>query len=119
VTGRLALPGLAEYQHFRAGNAPGFVLTLGKKGEEQERERERKVCAVPDLTQQINISLLNYWKGGWLPRTGTLRRKEQLRDRARLSCCVLSEAVGIQMVGPRYRCEADIHGVRVWGGRAT
>ena len=33
-----------------------------RKGKKQKRER--KVCAVPDLTQQINIFLLNYLKGG-------------------------------------------------------
>lgn len=70
ITDVLLLPWMAKHQHFRSGNVPGFVLTLGKKGEKKQK-RVRNVCVVSDLTQQLNIFLLNCLKGGWLPRTGT------------------------------------------------
>lgn len=96
IRGMLLLPQLAKRQHFRAGNVLGFVLTLGKKG---KKAKERKVCAVSDLTQQINIFLFNYLNRCWLPRTETLWRKEQLREQAQLRS-VFSKAIGIQMIRP-------------------
>lgn len=38
ITDVLLLPWLAERQHFRSGNVPGFMLSLGKKGKKSRRE---------------------------------------------------------------------------------
>ena len=62
----LLLPQLAALQHGRAGVVPGFVMTLRKI-----EKRGRKVCAVPNLTQQINVFLSNSLKGALLPGVGT------------------------------------------------
>lgn len=103
ITDMLLLPQLEKCQHVRSGNLPGFVLSLGKKG---EKVKERKACAVPGLTQWINIFLLNYLKGEapW--------GKEQLREETQLNCSVFSRAIGIQMIRPWYKCKADIHNIR-------
>lgn len=60
-----------------------LYLPWERKGKRQKRERE--VCTVSDLTQQINIFLFNYLNRCWLPRTETIWRKEQLREQAQLS----------------------------------
>lgn len=91
ITDMLPLPQLEKHQHVRSGNVPGFVLSLGKKG---RKVKERKACAVPGLTQRINIFLLNYLKGR------ALWRKEKLREETQLNCSVFSKATGIQTIRP-------------------
>lgn len=78
---------------FQVWECAGICIHPGeKRGKRQKRERE--VCAVSDLTQQINIFLFNYLNRCWLPRTETIWRKEQLRKQAQLSS-VFSKAIGI------------------------
>lgn len=57
ITDMLLLPQLAKRQHFRSGNVPGCVLTLGKKREKSKREKEKCVLSQIPLNKYFSFKL--------------------------------------------------------------
>lgn len=78
ITDMLLLPQLAKRQHLRSGDVPGFVLTLGKKGEKGEKKTH--VLSQISLHKYFSFELLerrsiaknrNCMEEGTIKGTGT------------------------------------------------